>query len=286
MRIVLCLFTLIAALPAFPPLTGSETSPIPEPGLHEMALQLESGKIQRYSLHMPKIGEGEKAPLILALHYGGEVTPWFGMHFLKVFALPAFRPLKGIILSPDCLGRDWTAPESEEAVIALLDHAVKAWPVDPERVAVTGFSMGGSGAWFMAARHPERFSAAIPVAGRPSGEPDPAVPHYAIHSRHDLVVELEPVEQAVDKLRAGGGRAELAVVSGPTHYQTPRFVVPLITAARWLEHLWSGSEYEGWQASGSDHRSILETVRRPKRQQRTETRDRPEKEAEKEKRDY
>ena len=39
--------------------------------------------------------------------------------------------------------------------------------VDMKRIAVTGFSVGGTGSWHFAAKYPERFSAAIPVAGRP-----------------------------------------------------------------------------------------------------------------------
>jgi poly(3-hydroxybutyrate) depolymerase len=263
MRLKPLLVALVVALLAIPPSSGKKPASIPEPGLHEMELPLESGKAQRYSLYVPKIRQGENAPLILALHYGGEVTPYYGMHFLKVFALPAFRPLNCIIVAPDCLGRGWADPESEKAILALLDHAIKTWPVDPARVAVTGFSMGGSGAWFMAARHPEMFSAAIPVAGRPAGEPDPSVPIYAIHSRQDDVVELEPAQQAIEKLRAQGARAELEIISGPTHYQTPRFVVPLITAARWLNHIWSGADSESWKNDDGQNNRLLQSAGRP-----------------------
>ena len=119
MRLTPLLLCLTVAMPAFP---------LPEPGLHEMELRLEDDKVQRYSLYVPKIREDEKAPLILALHYGGEVTPYIGMHFLKVFALPPFRPTNCIIVAPDCLGRGWTEPESEKAVMALLDHALNNWP--------------------------------------------------------------------------------------------------------------------------------------------------------------
>lgn len=270
MRLTPILVLLAVALFALPPASGKNPAGIPEPGLHEMELQLDEGKSLRYSLHAPKIRKGEKAPLILALHYGGEVTPYYSMHFLKVFALPPFRPMNCIVVAPDCPGRGWTDPESEQAVIALLDHAMKAWPVDTERVAVTGFSMGGTGAWFMAARHPERFSAAIPVAGRPVGEPDPSVPTYAIHSRQDEIVELAPAEQAIEKLRAQGARAEMALISGPTHYQTPRFVVPLITAARWLEQIWSGADYDSWEADEGRNKSLIDSMERPERRSKPE----------------
>lgn len=210
----------------------------PQPGLHEMELKLEGGEKLLYSLSVPERAGGESAPLVLALHYGGEVTPYYGMGFLRYFALPAFGRLNGFIVAPDCPGRGWTDPESEAALLALLDHALSEWPVDADRIVVTGFSMGGVGAWFMAARHPERFAAAIPVAGRPVGEPDPRVPLCAVHSRQDTVVDPEPAERAIESLKAQGCLAELILVSGPTHYQTPRFVEPTIEAVRWLERMW------------------------------------------------
>jgi poly(3-hydroxybutyrate) depolymerase len=234
--------------------------------LHQLELGLDSGRSLRYSLYVPKTGEGRQVPLVLALHYGGEVTPFYSTPFLKVFALPAFRPLKCMIVAPDCPGRGWSDPVSEAAVLELLDHAVASWPVDPERIAVTGFSMGGSGAWFMAARHPERFSAAIPVAGIPALDPDPAVPVYAIHSRQDEIVELAPAEQAIEKLLAKGGHAELVLIGGATHYQTPRFVVPLITAARWLEHVWSGADYAEWERIKKRKRNLIDDAGRPPRE--------------------
>jgi predicted peptidase len=251
-----------------------------------MELRLDGGDSLRYSLHVPKIPAGDKVPLLLALHYGGEVTPYYSMHFLKTFALPPFRQMKCIIIAPDCPGRGWTDPLSEKAVLALVNHALASWPVDPDRTAVTGFSMGGTGTWFMASRHPGLFRAAVPVAGRPAGEPDPAVPIYAIHSRQDEIVELEPAELAVGKLREMGGIAELELISGATHYQTPRFVVPLITAARWVEHIWSGADYDAWRANSGGTKSMIDATGRPRPERKTDLRPEPEKKPDTEKKDY
>ena len=37
---------------------------------------------------------------------------------------------------------------------------------NPTKVAVTGFSMGGRGSWQYAAKFPDRFTAAMPVAAQ------------------------------------------------------------------------------------------------------------------------
>lgn len=53
----------------------------------------------------------------------------------------------------------------EVDVFEALDHAQQNYPIDEDRVAVRGFSMGGAGAWHFAVHHPEKFFAANPGAG-------------------------------------------------------------------------------------------------------------------------
>lgn len=47
----------------------------------------------------------------------------------------------------------------------VVDAALKKYPVDPNRVYVTGPSMGGFGTWDAVQRRPAFFAAAIPVCG-------------------------------------------------------------------------------------------------------------------------
>ncbi|HJN15154.1 MAG TPA: prolyl oligopeptidase family serine peptidase [Armatimonadota bacterium] len=48
-----------------------------------------------------------------------------------------------------------------EAVEALRDK----FPIDPNRISVTGGSMGGASTWFLASHYPDRFAAAAPFCG-------------------------------------------------------------------------------------------------------------------------
>lgn len=67
-----------------------------------------------------------------------------------------------IVVSPQCpKGRWWDS----EAVLALLDEIEASHRVDPERVYLTGLSMGGFGTWDLAMAHPERFAAIAPICG-------------------------------------------------------------------------------------------------------------------------
>ena len=141
-----------------------------EKGIYEKELKLRDGSILRYTVSLPGTKRDAAAPLVLALHYGGEVTPYYGKGYLQLLAAPAFQDLKAVILAPDCPGRGWTDPKSEAAVLELIEFAAKTLSIDQSQVIVTGFSMGGIGTWYLSGRHPDIFCAAVPVAARPYGE--------------------------------------------------------------------------------------------------------------------
>jgi len=46
-----------------------------------------------------------------------------------------------------------------------LDHAAKHYPIDLNKLAMRGFSMGGAGAWHLGAHHPDKFASVNPGAG-------------------------------------------------------------------------------------------------------------------------
>ena len=58
----------------------------------------------------------------------------------------------------------WTG---EMATLALktLDKTIEEFNGDPERIYVTGISIGGHGTWYVATRAPEKFAAIIPICG-------------------------------------------------------------------------------------------------------------------------
>jgi predicted peptidase len=64
--------------------------------------------------------------------------------------------------------------EIEDELIAMVDATVARFHGDPGRVSLTGLSSGAFGAWYLAARHPEKFAALAPVSGY--GHPDLAAP--------------------------------------------------------------------------------------------------------------
>lgn len=197
---------------------------------------------RRYTIAVPtNYTTDQPVPLVLTLHFGGYVTPFYGRHILAGLVQPALRELGAIIVAPDCTASDWTHPRSEEDVLALLDHIQDSYVVDPGKILITGYSKGGRGTWYLAARHQERFAAAVVMAGWPQSDVvdvEWEIPLYVIHSREDEVIPLQPTATAVKQLQAKGVPVELVVLEGVTHYETNRFVEPLRGAVPWIEKVW------------------------------------------------
>ena len=217
-----------------------------DPGIHELRLAREGRADVVYTLSLPDgfDPDGEALPLVVALHYAGKNRDHFGRGVLEGLVEPGLRHVGPIIAAPDAPARGFTDEAAEGAILALLDHLERAYPIDPKRVLVTGFSMGGMGTWYLASRHADRFTAAIPIAGSPRSLGDDglgafaALPLHAIHSVDDEVVAIEPTRKAVDELKSKGAPAELTEIEGVTHYNVPGFVHSLRDASKWLERVW------------------------------------------------
>lgn len=101
-----------------------------------------------------------------------------------------------------------------DALDALRADLVARLPVDPDRVLLTGMSLGGHGVWNCAVEFPDRLAAIAPVCG--IGVPSRAMrlaklPIWAFHGALDDVVPLAPDRLMVDAVRAAGGRPKFTV---------------------------------------------------------------------------
>ncbi len=76
-----------------------------------------------------------------------------------------FTPLNAFVLHP--YGRYCNANKfaGEIDLFEALGHVRRHYPIDGNRVSVRGFSMGGAGAWHIAAHHAGLWAAAAPGAG-------------------------------------------------------------------------------------------------------------------------
>jgi predicted peptidase len=205
-------------------------------------MELASGTTLRYTLALPPSSSPDRSyPLVVALHYGGRVTPYYGKPFMMNLVLPALGGLDAIMVAPDCPGEGWTDPLSEEAVLALIRRVEKDRAVDPRRLVLMGFSLGAIGTWKLALERPALFSAAIPVSGMPPrgvvvGPAGP--PFLVIHSLSDEIFPLEPLRKFIRFCEEQGLRIELHPVPGLSHYAYDCFVPALREAVPWLKGVW------------------------------------------------
>lgn len=212
-----------------------------ESGIFSGHLLLKENKTPiEYGLSIPEIPEGETVPLVLALHFSGGQ----GLPFLQSFALFGLADLDAIIISPSApKGSNWTTISTTAMLKELVESAIKDWPVDPKKVVVMGYSMGGYGTWNLLSSSPELFSAAIPIASSPNSWLETistGVPIYAIHSELDQQIPLSEVESEVLALQNKGVDIQLVVAKNIDHYDADILVTYLYDAMDWLKYtIWA-----------------------------------------------
>jgi predicted peptidase len=178
----------------------------------------------RYLLYLPK-GYGEKKeqkwPLMLFLHGAGERGN--DLNLVKKHGPPKLvdqgKEFPFIIVSPQCPSESWWT-EQLDALTALLDDVQAKYAVDPDRVYLTGLSMGGFGTWALACRYPERFAAIAPICGGGEWFLAPRlknVPVWAFHGAKDPVVPLRESTEMVESLKKAGGDVQLTVYPEAQH---------------------------------------------------------------------
>lgn len=177
-----------------------------------------------YLLYLPKGYEaGGSWPLILFLHGAGERG--HDLTLLNKNPLPKLlvgeSDLPFVVVSPQCPEDNWW-PMMVDDLTVLLDDIMARYRIDPQRVYLTGLSMGGFGTWALACAHPERFAAIAPICGGIYGPTSAVqvlkdVPVWAFHGALDPVVPVESSEKLIDELRQVGGNVRLTVYPDLQH---------------------------------------------------------------------
>lgn len=185
----------------------------------------------KYSVFVPATyTPTKKWPVILFLHGAGErgtdgsLQTTIGLgplvrvreaNFPFIVVFPQNEEIHGRILnawSPD-------APAGKRA-LAILDQVEKDFSVDTKREILTGWSMGGYGAWQLAAASPDRWLSVVPVSG--GGEAALAeklknVPIWAFHGAKDTVVRPDETRRMAEAVKAAGGDARYSDVPEGDH---------------------------------------------------------------------
>ena len=181
-----------------------------------------------YLLHLPPgyTDFGNPRPLIVFLHGAGTTNK--GLDHLKKCDLWHFakghievKDFPFIIVSPMTPRHGWEPLSVKRLLEQLVHDHSRRYRIDPNRIYLTGFSMGGFGTFHTACAYPEMFAAIAPVAG--GGEPEQAeklkaVPTWAFHGDKDEVVLYESSKTMIDAMKEEGhNEAQLTTLHGAGH---------------------------------------------------------------------
>ena len=173
-----------------------------------------------------------RLPLVVYLHGGGglgtdnEKQMGLGNIFgTRVWALPENQTQFPCYVVAPQTDRGWVrygppAPgDSESRVVPglgdgarvafeLIDALAKEFPIDKQRIYVTGQSLGGAGAWHMVAQRPRFFAAAVICCGGASLDNAAAAastPLWNFHGDADDTVPVKISRDRIATLRKAGG---------------------------------------------------------------------------------
>jgi predicted peptidase len=205
-----------------------------------------SGVSYKYQVFVPdNFTPDKKWPVILFLHGAGERgSDGEGQTAIGLPARLRLDPrFPAVVVMPQCeRGAWWGDPKMEAQAFGALDAAMKEFKGDPQRLYLTGLSMGGYGAWAFAYKYPDRFAAVTPVCGGvvgsrrfmtpPDWHPlarapeDPyqetashltKVPIWAFHGASDPVVPVTESRKLTEAIKAGGGNVRYTEYPGVGH---------------------------------------------------------------------
>ena len=208
-----------------------------EPGIKIDSLKLKDGRVWKFGLSIPKIEAEEKVPLVIALHWFAEDEVY--ERYLRCLAEPGFADLNAIIFAPDNGEEEFWDYNNYTVILTLIEYSKKYWPIDENKIVVSGYSNGAIASWFFGINYPQIFSAAIPIAGTSNYANKLKIPFYVIHGTND---ELFPVEDTIERVRVlteFGSEIKLSTALGLSHFAPCSYVDKSREASSWvLNEVW------------------------------------------------
>lgn len=218
------------------------------------------GDSLRYRFLYPDNDTTRKYPLVIFLHGSGErgndneaQLKWGVMNFATDYNLkthPAF------VIAPQCpANQSWantakgkngeivlqpTPAKPMQLLMELIEEVIKKFPVDTNRIYITGLSMGGYGTFDALERYPRLFAAAVPVCG--SGDVSKAssiahIPLWLLGGADDPTVNPRLLYDMVNALVKAGAHPGFTQYPGIGHFSwIPAYSDPLVLEWLFTQH--------------------------------------------------
>lgn len=168
-----------------------------------------------YVLYLPEGYDPDdketKWPVIYFLHGIGERGD--DLNELLSYGVPKYimetGSLDAIMIAPQCPGNShWADTNDEEPKLkAFIEENLEKYNIDPDRMYLTGLSMGGRGTWKQALAMPDTFAAIAVVCGRTNSYDFSGIldmPIWMFHGAIDDTVPFKNVNLIVEKLCGQG----------------------------------------------------------------------------------
>jgi predicted peptidase len=200
------------------------------------------GTVLPYRLLKPaEITPGKKYPLVLFLHGSGERgtdNEAQLKHGVQQFTTPAnTQKYPAFVVAPQCppdhRWTDFQATEGPErfqlgeapnatmlALLELIRSIEASYPIDPNRIYLTGLSMGAHGGYELLSRYASKFAAAALVCSFGDIRQTPnfaRTPLWIFHGDEDEVVPEMYAQVMVNALREVKGKPKYTVYPGVGH---------------------------------------------------------------------
>lgn len=153
---------------------------------------------------------GQRYPLVMFLHgSGAEGTDNVSqLSVIGGLITHVEQPqYQSFVLAPQTAVDDWTGMSGTLA-LEILRSVEDQYEIDPSRLYLTGWSLGGFGTWSLIEQHPNLFAAAVPISG--GGNAALAarikgVPIWAFHGKSDDQVPVSESRQMIAAITKAGG---------------------------------------------------------------------------------
>lgn len=221
------------------------------------------GTFQHYGVYIPtSYTPASRSPATVWLHPRSSGNAHLAASWVPGIIRQLGERRGNIIISPSARGSStwWTGRGHEDFLEAWSD-AMESFAIDPDRVYVSGHSMGGFGSYLVGLLYPDRFAAAFPISGPPTpggwlgvGAPfDPQndadveaelmfnivenarnLPYVIYQGTNDELVLAPGVVRMASRFTELGYRNRLYLFPGQDHY-SPLLLDEYAAAARYLD---------------------------------------------------
>jgi len=149
-------------------------------------------------------------PLIIQLHGAGERGEDLSLMDVHGFTKTlAKEDINARFVMPQCpKGTFWAA--RVESIVRFIEMIISDFKADPDRVYLTGLSMGGFGTWYTAMARPDLFAAIAPVCGGGMAwnASTLTMPVRVFHGVRDNAVSVNQSDEMVEALKKAGREVE------------------------------------------------------------------------------